>query len=88
MIKPHVFMRIINLNESQCKRLFEGWENLADANPSEVPENMPQSQTWTTGEILKNNGEQEPGDPKDSMAKQRQMSPDGPWQRPGRTGGF
>ena len=69
-------MKVINLNESQYQRLFELSQTataLGDDNPSGVPP-LSLDQTWITADILKKNGEVSPGEPKDTDAKQDQMS--------------
>ena len=83
-------MKVINLNESQYRRLFEvsqGVISLGQETPSNIPEFKDQEEIGDdaklTGkdEIVKNQ------DPQKTDDKQEKMSADGPWQRPGRIGG-
>lgn len=65
-------MKLIKLNESQYKRLFEGYQDLANDNPSDVPTTVGGSEaaTMVVGGVQGKNGETEYVDT-DSKARRR-----------------
>jgi len=93
-------MKVINLNESQYKRLFETSEFVTNAigEPDATPINLG-SEVYTDAVKTDKDGEDYLVKPGGSDIEKRNrfdgarrksdsMSADGPWQRPGRIGGF
>ena len=95
-------MKVINLNESQYKRLFEMDSFVAgasDANLDKTPQNLTNDEIYTDAVTVTPDGDENFVDAggseiekKNRFAganrKQDPMSADGPWQRPGRIGGY
>ena len=86
-------MKVINLNESQYKRLFEmdsfvksGGND--DEGQNTIPDFQNQEEVVTTSKIDDEDGGVKNSIPPTSQKKQDTMSADGPWQRPGRVGGY
>lgn len=84
-------MKLIKLNESQYQRLFEldsfvaTGGNEEDVNP--ITDYQTRDEVVNTSKI-KNDNEVGDSNPVTTDTKQGMMSPDGPYQRPGRGGGY
>ena len=73
-LKKHI-MKIINLNESQYKRLFEDYKNLADPNPSPVPTSLgSEINTMVDGGVDKEQGETEFVDNDSKFRKEKHLN--------------
>lgn len=81
-------MKRIILNESQYKRLFEGYGDLANPNPSDIKTSIGKDEIFTTALIDGDDGEPEFGIDPDSEKISTQLTPDGWYQLRGRKGGF
>ena len=84
-------MKLIKLNESQYQRLFE-LDSFVATGGNEEDEN-PIKDFQTKEEVVNsskidNNNEVADSNPVTTDTKQGMMSPDGPYQRPGRGGGY
>ena len=64
-------MKIINLNESQYKRIFEDIENWGK---SPISDYQTQDEVFTTSKIHDKDGDIRDSEPKDTQAKQDQMT--------------
>jgi hypothetical protein len=75
-------MKIINLNESQYKRLFEISSFVKSAGNEEgingLPDNLTQDEEWTTA-IINKDGEETHSEPPTTDKKQRMMAIQYPW---------
>ncbi len=75
-------MKLIKLNESQYKRLFEISSFVKTAGNEEsingIPDNLTQDEEWTTSIITKN-GEETHSKPPTSQDKQDTMAIQYPW---------
>lgn len=75
-------MKIINLNESQYKRLFEISSFVKSAGNeegiNELPDNLTQDEEWTTA-IINKDGEEKHSEPPTTDKKQGMMAIQYPW---------
>jgi hypothetical protein len=75
-------MKIINLNESQFKKIFEGIENYGDNNMADFHD---LGQTYTQAKITDpNGGDDEDSDPITTDKKAHQQTPQQGWAVGGR----
>lgn len=62
-------MKLIKLNESQYKRLFEDIEFYGEENPSSIPDEQTHDQTWVTSTMDKGDEGKEKGIPPGVLGK-------------------